>query len=183
MHNFTTKDLEATMRTVRCPVPKPIITPVIFTTLAFLLLAGCGDTGVGSMEPEDSFPSSSFPEGTTGNTVHIDAATGGVVDLPVQAGSVSLSIPPGALPSSMAISVSTPLEATPGRLRLALEPAGLEFLEPVRVTVSLPQVPDTDFALVTIFQVSELCRKRIFGGPTLVFPSHARARDCGTAIV
>ncbi|MCZ6856418.1 MAG: hypothetical protein O7F70_00315 [Gemmatimonadetes bacterium] len=151
------------MRKIHLFGRKPIIARAIFTTLAFLLLTGCGElgenvgpgveSGVESIQPGDSF---SFPEGTTGNTVYIDAATGGVVSLPVEAGSVSLSIPPGALPSSMAISVYTLPEATPDRIHLAFEPTGLEFLEPVRLTVSLSDDLFTNSALINMWHISEL---------------------------
>lgn len=150
------------MRKIHLFGRKPIIARAIFTTLAFLLLTGCGDlgenvgpgveSGVESLQPEGSV---SFPEGTTGNTVYIDAATGGVVSLPVEAGSVSLTIPPGALPSSMSISVYAPMEATPGRMHLGLEPSGLEFLEPVRLTVSLSD-DLTNYALTDMWHISEL---------------------------
>lgn len=124
----------------------------ILVSLAFLVFTGC-NTDMDS-SPDDS--TNLVPDGMIGNTVFIDASSGGVVTLPVEAGGISLIIPPGALESSTDISVYTLPEATPGRIRLGFEPDGLEFLKPVRIKMSLSQELFDTYALSNMWNISDL---------------------------
>jgi len=119
--------------------------------LATFLFFSCTKEGNDTATP----PSGSVPDGMIGSTIVIDAL-GGEIAVPSQNGSVSLTIPPGALTSPTEITVFTPEQTSLNDIRLGFEPDGLEFLEPVRLNFSLSQELFTTYALTGLWNVSEL---------------------------
>lgn len=122
----------------------------IFFLATFLLLACTKEENNTGTQPTGS-----VPDGMIGSSAVIDAS-GGEIAVPSQNGSISLSIPPGALTSPTEITVFTPEEASLNDIRLGFEPDGLEFLKPVSLNVSLSQELFTTHALTSLWNVSEL---------------------------
>jgi len=83
--------------------------------------------------------------------------SGGTLSLPTLAGNGMLEIPPGALDQKTTITVSSLDEVDPNVIHLSLEPHGLTFNKPVRLTVSYKPEDDGSFPSLTLMQhVSEL---------------------------
>ena len=120
------------MRNVRYPVAKPIIARAILTTLSFLLLAGCGDTGVESSSSVGVNSCGSPPivvPGEGASWACISASQGGSLELPGDPRS-SLTISPGALDSSTMITIRAVARPRAGYRAMRFEPDGLVFNKP-----------------------------------------------------
>ena len=76
--------------------------------------------------------------------------SGGTLSLPTLAGNGRLEIPPGALDQKTTITVSSPDEVDPKVIHLSLEPHGLTFNKPVRLTVSYKPEDDGSPPLISL---------------------------------
>jgi len=88
-------------------------------------------------------------------TVFIDAATGGTVNLTGIANGAVLTIPPGAMAASGEISAIATAGPSPETLQLRFEPDGLQFSQPVQITIPIPAATkgnDID-DLITLFKL------------------------------
>ena len=122
--------------TVRYPVRKPIIARAIFTTLAFLLLTGCGDTGVESSVGVSSCGSPPIVVPGEGASWRcISASEGGSLALPGDTLS-SLTIPPGALNSNTMITIRAVARPRPGYRAMRFEPDGLVLNTPAILEIA-----------------------------------------------
>ncbi len=116
----------------------------LLIVLAIALLAGCDS----STDPEAEIaPGDSV-------SVYIDAATGGRVNLTGLAAGAVLTIPPGAMPASGEISAVATAGPAAGTIYLRFEPEGLEFLQPVQLTMPIATATkDSDIEnLVALFK-------------------------------
>ncbi|MCF6331994.1 MAG: hypothetical protein L3J11_01810 [Draconibacterium sp.] len=86
----------------------------------------------------------------------VDAENGGTLSLPNSVGKGWLEIPPGAVDQETTIKISTLNEATSEVIHLSLEPEGLTFNKPVRLTMYYEPEDDGSPPLISLIHISEL---------------------------
>lgn len=125
---------------------------LISITLLFFSCSSSNDEDNSNNNP--TIPNN-VPEGMVGSTVLI-GPSGGEVVIPSASGSISLTIPQGALNTDTEITMFTPDDTTLDAIYLGLEPDGLEFSVPVKLNISLSQNLFTTHALSSMWNISEL---------------------------
>lgn len=82
--------------------------------------------------------------------------SGGTLSLPTSAGIGSLVIPPDALDQKTKITILNQVEDDPKGILLYLEPNGLTFKKPVRLTISYKPEDDGSAPLISLIHIGEL---------------------------
>lgn len=106
----------------------------LVVVLSLAAFAGCTHETDGPLIPSASVSAGQGGPDTTpsdpqiGSTVHIDAAVGGTL----VSGRVRITVPPGALPQSMALALTVVDPVAP---RFRIDPAGTSLSKDVRVAV------------------------------------------------
>lgn len=127
---------------------------ILIFILLFLLFIRCSKNDSDIDMPRGNNNENTVSESTS--SMDVFPESGGTLSLPTSAGVGMLEIPPGALDQKTTVTISSHENDNPNSKLLSLEPSGLSFKKPVRLTVSYTPKDDGSSSLISLIHISDL---------------------------